>query len=73
MGKRYFGEADKVLVLERLKTGRDGAVEVLQKAPIKSPEYAAAGDILTAIDALALVLSGEVDYFWDKGQGPAKK
>lgn len=50
------GIINKDSALEKLKTGRDGAIQVTTEAKIGSPEYQAASAVLDAIDDLVEVL-----------------
>ena len=60
------GHVHKQQVLEKLREGRTGAIQVRKEAKINSPEYRAAGEVTKAIDALAETLTGNREYFWTK-------
>jgi hypothetical protein len=42
---------------------RQAAVKVCTEAPIASPAYRTASDVLTALDNLSEALTGKPDYF----------
>ncbi len=60
-GRGYFNKID---VLEKLKTGRDGAVLVCSKTAPGTPEYKKAAYVLEAVDDLAGELTGDRELFW---------
>ncbi|MCK7615162.1 hypothetical protein [Roseibium sediminicola] len=49
--------------LAKLGTGRAGAVDVMTRAKIGSPEYKRASYVLNAVDDLAEVLTGDHKHF----------
>lgn len=57
------GFVNKTEALEKLAAGRSGAIQVSTQAKIKSPEYRAAQNVLTAIDVLAEKLTGDPEHF----------
>ncbi len=57
--------------LEKLGSGRSGAVYVLQKAKIGSPEYRAALSTVEAIDDLVELITGDREHFHNK-MAPAR-
>lgn len=57
------GFINKAEALEKLAAGRSGAIQVSTQANIKSPEYRAAQNVLTAIDVLAEKLTGDTEHF----------
>jgi hypothetical protein len=52
--------------LEKLGTGRSGAVQVMREAKIGSKEYKLASYATDAIDELAEVLTGDKRHFHSK-------
>ena len=71
MGQRIKrGFVKKEEALEKLWTGRRGAVQVQTEARINSPEYRAAGRVIEATDDLAEILTDDPGYFHLK-PGPA--
>lgn len=66
------GFIKKDQVLSKLRTGRDGAIQVHIEGKIGSAEYVAATKITDAIDDLAEILTGERDYFYALGFGDAR-
>lgn len=61
------GVIKKQAVLEQLKTGRNGAIQVCREAKINGTEYRAAGKAITAIDELTETLTGDKETLWLKG------
>jgi len=59
--KRGFIKAHEVL--EKLRTGREGAIQTHREAKIGSSEYRAATEVTEAIDRLAEQLTGDPRYF----------
>ncbi len=59
--QRGFVQVDKAL--EKLGTGRGGAIQVQTQARISSPEYRAAGKVIEAVDELAAALTGDREHF----------
>ncbi len=59
--KRGFIKVE--LALERLRSGREGAIQVCREAKINSPEYRAAQGLAEAVDELAGLLTGDKGYF----------
>jgi len=57
------GFVNKAEALEKLGAGRSGAIQVNTQAKIKSPEYRATQNVLTAIDVLAEKLTGDPEHF----------
>ncbi|WP_372574972.1 hypothetical protein [Ruegeria jejuensis] len=57
------GFVNKAEALEMLATGRSGVIKVSTQAKIKSPEYKAAQNVLSAIDVLAEKLTGDPEHF----------
>ena len=57
------GNIKTPVVLEKLREGRRGAIQVRTEAKINSPAYIAAGTVLDAIDQLASELTGNPRYF----------
>lgn len=55
--------------LEKLKTGRDGALSVAHAVKFGSAQHVAAGNVTQAIDALAEQLTGDPEYFYLKAHG----
>lgn len=53
-------------VLEKLRIGRAGAVQVCREAKINSDEYRAATAATQSINDLAEQLTGDADYFHPK-------
>lgn len=49
--------------LEKLKTGRDGALNVAHSVKFGSAQHVAAGSVTAAIDTLAEQLTGDPEYF----------
>ncbi|KZM49164.1 hypothetical protein [Labrenzia sp. OB1] len=58
------GLINKTEVLQKLQTGRAGAVQVCAQAEIGSKEYKLAGYVQEAIDDLADKLTGDREVFW---------
>ncbi|MEM7291239.1 MAG: hypothetical protein AAF412_12870 [Pseudomonadota bacterium] len=57
------GFIKKKEVLEKLRRGRDGAIQVCVEAKINSDEYRAAGRVVESIDELGETLTGDETLF----------
>lgn len=68
------GFIKKKEVLEKLRRGRDGAIQVCIEARISSDEYRAAGRVVESIDELGETLTGDETLFHEAGSvTPSKK
>lgn len=61
--KRIFTQTDSDVLLDALRECRTACVQASGRAPINEPVYRGAGEVMTAIDALAGVLTGDATYF----------
>ena len=61
------GSIDTQAVMEKLKEGRRGAIQVRTEAVINGPEYHAALAVTDSIDALAEELTGDGHFFIETG------
>lgn len=59
--------------LEKLGSGRAGAIQVMREAKIGSKEYRYAGDVCDAIDDLAEKLTGDRTHFHGKPASTAPR
>jgi hypothetical protein len=57
------GSINRAQVLERLRIGREGAIQIQREAKIGSPEYQSAETLMRAIDSVAALLTGDDAYF----------
>ena len=60
------GSVNKPAILERLKEGRKGAIQVCTEAKINGPEYLAAQVVTDAIDTLAEEITGDRKHFGER-------
>lgn len=60
-------------VLEKLGTGRAGAVQVMREAKIGSPAYKEASNVAEAIDDLTEKLTGDRTHFHTRPASTAPK
>lgn len=58
--RRYVKKAE---VLEKLRIGRNGAIQTCTEAKIDTPEYSAAIAVIDAIDDLTEALIGDRTHF----------
>ena len=56
--------AETAETLEKMRAARDVMVKVRTNYPIKSPEYAAAGEAMKRIDDLVELMTGRREYLW---------
>jgi hypothetical protein len=63
---RVLSNATSQAALSAAQACRASAVQVLTEAPIDSPAYRRAAELLGAIDALAEALTGRADAFHTK-------
>jgi hypothetical protein len=73
MARRRMARSDMphnpATVVGALRACRDTMVDVMRVVKPFGPVYKAARAITTAIDAMAYLLTGEKEYFWDNGTG----
>lgn len=68
MSRRHKrGFIKKKEVLQKLRRGRDGAIQVCIEAKINSDEYRAAGRVVESIDELGETLTGDETLFHEAG------
>jgi hypothetical protein len=60
---------DRPPLLAALGLCRGALIEAMMKMKVGGPLYCSASSVIAAIDGLALLLSGERDYFHLKGHG----
>jgi hypothetical protein len=58
---------DEGAILDALGICRKVMVGALSKVRINGPVYVAAAAVIKAIDGLAAALTGDPQFFWDKG------
>ena len=64
---RHFDDVDKKALLDALEVARRACVQANRKTPIRGEVYLASEKVMEAIDDAALVLTGQRDHFWLKG------
>ena len=60
-------------LLEAIGACRNAVLREIVQAKIGGPLYHSANTVVAAIDGLALMLTGDRTYFWEKGTCPQAK
>lgn len=61
--KRILSPATVASALEDMRRARAACVRISAEAPIHGPHYAAAHEVMQAIDGFAQVATGSLDHF----------
>lgn len=61
--KRYVSDADKQSFLAKAGELRDACVGMQTRGPINDPLYRSIAEVMSAIDAVAEVMTGRRDHF----------
>ena len=70
--RRHVRHIGRERLLAALRVARQEGASALAVCPIRSPEYAAVGQLLDSIDGVAEVITGDRKLFWPEPSSTSK-